>query len=52
MTVSERRVELLREQNRQLTTLLVDPQLGLHTWMLAMETVRREINAILNGERD
>ena len=52
MSVLERRIELLKEQNRRLAGLLADAHPGLFTWCQALIRVTNEIQAVMDGKRD
>jgi hypothetical protein len=52
MSVIDRRIVLLQEQARIFKALLDDPHPGLGTWLGAVADTRKEINAIMDGQRD
>lgn len=52
MSVIEKRIELLKEESRKLSSLLADPHPGLSSWLSFVWDVRCEIVAIMDGERD
>lgn len=46
------RIDLLRDLNRRLESLLSDPQPGLFTWMAMVPQVIHKMQDVLDGKKD
>lgn len=52
MRVIDHRIALLKEEVRQLHSLLENPEPGIRMWTDAIHKRVEEINAIMDGKRD